>query len=162
MPPLTTVAEATPWSAVGRLWREAPGQGLDVFGGQFGNSIPRVNPNPPTNSEISFTDLRPKFGIRNKSSTVLLTRSPMYTMLSFFKQGADRTESSSSETLLNTIGFSGGVSLKTTSPTSRTGHDGPNYGGKFELFPLAFLGRQVGQCRFALGAVRQEVSFQRR
>ena len=40
-------------------------------------SMPRCRPMPVSTSLISFSDLRPKFGVRSISASVLWIRSPM-------------------------------------------------------------------------------------
>ena len=74
-------------------------------GGHPGTSMPRCRPISARTALISFSDLRPKFGVRSISASVFWIRSPMYTMLSFFRQLAERTDSSSSSTFFSSTGL---------------------------------------------------------
>ena len=60
----------------------------------------------PRISLISFSDLRPKFLVLSISGSVFCTSSLMVRMLAFLRQLYDRTDSSSSSTLLSRCSFS--------------------------------------------------------
>ena len=61
---------------------------------------------PARISLISFSDLRPKFFVFSISASVFCTSSRMVLMFAFFRQLYERTDSSSSSTLLSRFSFS--------------------------------------------------------
>ncbi len=61
-------------------------------------------------SLISFSDLRPKFFVFSISCSVRCTSSPMRVMFAFWRQFAERTESSSSSTERKRFSLSGSSS----------------------------------------------------
>ena len=54
---------------------------------------------------ISFSDLRPKFFVLSISASVFCTSSRIVRMFAFFRQLYERTDSSSSSTLLSRFSF---------------------------------------------------------
>ena len=63
--------------------------------------MPRLRPIDVRISLISFSDLRPKFFVFSMSASVFCTSSRIVRMFAFLRQLYERTESSSSSTLLS-------------------------------------------------------------
>src|ERR1043165_8928290 len=80
---------------------------LSGFGpGQLSSFIPSCRPISARSSLISLSDLRPKFLVLSISDSVFWTSSPMYLMLAFCRQFAERTLSSSSSTVRHRFSLS--------------------------------------------------------
>src|SRR6185295_18274897 len=80
---------------------------LSGFGpGQLSSFMPSWRPISASSSLISLSDLRPKFLVLSISDSVFWTSSPMYLMLAFCKQFAERTLSSSSSTVRHRFSLS--------------------------------------------------------
>ena len=69
--------------------------------GGCSSRMPNPNPSSVRMSLISWRDFRPKFLVRSISGSLFWTSSRMVRMLAFFRQLDERTESSSSSTLLS-------------------------------------------------------------